>query len=378
MKILVSGDFVPTYRVKQQLENHDFKCLNAITSIVKQADYSIVNLEAPVVDHDVQPINKTGPNIKCSEKSLAYLSESGFNCVTLANNHFRDYDQFGVENTLMSAQKYSLDYVGGGKNLKEAEDILYKEISGSVLAIINVCECEWSIATDVYGGSAPLSPIKNFYTINEARKKADIVLVVVHGGIEHYQFPTPQMVDTYRFFIDAGADAVINHHQHCYSGYEEYQGKPIFYGLGNLCFDTNLKFANENWYEGYMVLLDITTNMVKYDLIPYIQCKEQPLVILKNQKEKQLFFQKIDQINAVIHSKELLRKQFDDLLISLKKTRLNELEPISNKYIRALQNRRILPSFISRRLLMNMNNIITCQSHRDVILGIFAKILTNA
>ena len=28
----------------------------------------------------------------------------------------------------------------------------------------------------------------------------------------------------YRFFIDASADAVINHHQHCYSGYEEYHG----------------------------------------------------------------------------------------------------------------------------------------------------------
>jgi poly-gamma-glutamate synthesis protein (capsule biosynthesis protein) len=45
------------------------------------------------------------------------------------------------------------------------------------------------------------------------------------------------MVETYRFFIEAGADAVVNHHQHCICGYEVYKGKPIFYGLGNFCFD---------------------------------------------------------------------------------------------------------------------------------------------
>lgn len=43
------------------------------------------------------------------------------------------------------------------------------------------------------------------------------------------------MQEIYRFFVDIGADAVINHHQHCYSGYEVYKEKPIFYGLGNFC-----------------------------------------------------------------------------------------------------------------------------------------------
>ena len=41
------------------------------------------------------------------------------------------------------------------------------------------------------------------------------------------------MKETYRFFVDCGADAVINHHQHCYSGYEYYKDKFICYGLGN-------------------------------------------------------------------------------------------------------------------------------------------------
>ena len=51
--------------------------------------------------------------------------------------------------------------------------------------------------------------------VEEAKKKADFVLVIVHGGSEHFQLPTPRMQATYRFFVDAGADAVVNHHQHC-------------------------------------------------------------------------------------------------------------------------------------------------------------------
>lgn len=52
----------------------------------------------------------------------------------------------------------------------------------------------------------------------------------MHGGHEHYQLPSLRMQETYRFFIDAGADVVVNHHQHCFSGYEIYNNKYIFMG----------------------------------------------------------------------------------------------------------------------------------------------------
>lgn len=40
------------------------------------------------------------------------------------------------------------------------------------------------------------------------------------------------MKELYRFLVDCGADAVINHHQHCFSGYEIYNEKPIFMDSG--------------------------------------------------------------------------------------------------------------------------------------------------
>ena len=238
INILVAGDYRPVLRVQQLINECKY---NHIFSEVKQytdkVDYSLVNLESPVVINRAEPIKKIGPNLKCSKDAIDAIKYAGFNCVTLANNHFYDYGEVGVKDTITTCKEQGIDYIGGGENIEEAEKILYKEIKGKKIAFINICEKEFSIATKKSAGSAPLSPIHNFYQIQEARKQSDYVIVIVHGGVEHYQLPSPQMKETYHFFVDAGADIIINHHQHCFSGYEIYNGKPIFYGLGNFCYD---------------------------------------------------------------------------------------------------------------------------------------------
>lgn len=374
MKILIAGDFVPRYRIASQIEAGDFSCLEQVKPIIQAADYSIVNFESPVAQKGNEPIDKTGPCLRCTGKSVECIAQAGFNCVTLANNHFRDYGQEGVENTLEMCRKNKLDFVGGGNNINEAEQMLFKVIDGKLLAIINVCENEWSIADDKHGGSAPLNPVRNYYFIKEAKKKADYVLVIVHGGIEGYQYPTPRMVETYRFFVDAGADAVVNHHQHCFSGYEVYHGKPIFYGLGNLCFDINIQ-KRSIWNDGYMVKLLFGDDENKYEIVPYIQCAENPNVQLMRGDETTLFFDKIADINQDLIDKYTLSKLFDKHISSIWRGRLMEFEPFSNKMIRALQIKRVLPSFVSKKTRKDVFNVINCESHREVILNIFKKIL---
>ena len=98
------------------------------------------------------------------------------------------------------------------------------------------------------------------------------MLVIVHVGPEHYQLLIPRMKEMYRFFIDVGADVVVNHHQHCFSGYEIYKEKPIFYGLGNFCFDWIGK-RNGMWNEGLLLSLTLDLNHKRqFVLIPYRQC----------------------------------------------------------------------------------------------------------
>lgn len=372
MHILIAGDFVPTRRTEVQINNGDYSCLDEVKPILRTVDYSIVNFESPVVSHAASPIIKTGPNLKCSERAVECLAQAGFKCVTLANNHFRDYGQIGVEDTLMACQKYGIDSVGGGKDIEEARQLLYKDICGQKLAVINLCENEWSIANYNYGGSNPLNPIENYYSILEARKNSDYVLVVVHGGIEHYQLPTPRMVETYRFFIDAGADAVVNHHQHCYSGYEVYKGKPIFYGLGNFCFDkltenNNQKsLGKQTWEEGFMIDLCFEKT-VSFQLYPYIQCTETyPMVRILNDKES--FKNSLFEINAIILDREQLRQHFEERVVNGLNNLNDLLIPYTSNFMRALAFKNIIPSFVTSKRIKKMLANIQCESHCDVLI----------
>ena len=376
MRILIAGDFVSSLRVKEQLNNGNFECLEDVTSLIKTADYSIVNLECPVLNRPALPIRKTGPSLSSNENALACIAKAGFKCVTLANNHFRDYGQIGVDDTLRMSEEYSLDYVGGGRNLKEAEEIKYINIHGKRLSIINICENEWSIASEARAGSAPLNPVRNFYKIIEAKKKSDFLIVIVHGGIEGYKYPTLRMVDTYRFFVDAGADAVINHHQHCYSGYEVYRNKPIFYGLGNFCFDRLEKNGSE-WNQGYIVMLDLNDNQVQFEVIPYVQCADMPNVKICDERQRENFQNDIKQINTVIGDRMSLKHQYELYLNSISFQRLLNLEPFYNRYIRRLQRVGLLPRFIRGQTFRDWYNRLNCESHRDVLCALMQKHLED-
>lgn len=377
MKILVAGDFCPQYRVQEKFIRKEYESvLVEVKKTTECVDYSVVNFECPVASPKGNKIVKQGPSLQCSENGIEAIKWGGFNCITLANNHFLDYGKEGVENTLIACEKYGIDIVGGGMNLQEASKILYKEIDGKTLAIINCCEHEFSIATKDTAGSNPLNPIKQYYAIKEAKEKADYVLVIVHGGHEHYQLPSPRMQETYRFFIDAGADVVVNHHQHCYSGYEEYNERPIFYGLGNFCFDKSIK-KKDSWYEGYMVQLNIKNKKITFDIIPYTQCTDSPCIKVMKGMSKTSFLNNMEKINSIISNSNYLNKEFDNYVTSKSQSVKALFSTISTSFFRGLVRRNFIPFFISNKNLILMFDRISCESHRDILLQVLTKIRNN-
>ena len=363
MKILIAGDFCPCLRVADLFEQEKYSSvLGDIRPIVETADYAIVNFECTVTKGGEKPIEKQGPNLQCSEKGMEAVKWVGFDCVTLANNHFYDFGDKGVENTLVGCNKIGLDTVGGGINIEEASRVLYKEINDKKVAIINCCEHEFSIATKDTGGSNPLKPITQYYAIQEAKRKSDYVIVIVHGGQEHFQLPLPRMVETYRFFVDAGADAVINHHQHCYSGYEVYHKKPIFYGLGNFCFDDRVE-RNKPWNEGFMVLLEFEQENLNYSIIPYEQCNEYPRVVKVTDVYK--FNKKIEELNSIIVDDEKLNNVVFEFYNGVGKVCENLFEPIQNRLYMAAKHRGLLPSLVRKKRILRVKNHVFCESHQD-------------
>lgn len=385
MNILIAGDFCPQARVKTLCEEGKFSdVLGEAKAIVEKADFSIVNFECPVTWGEEKPIEKKGPNLRCFEKGVEALKWAGFDCVTLANNHLLDFGAKGVGNTIETCRKYGIETVGGGMNLKDASQTLYKTIGEKTLAIINCCEHEFSIATTTTAGANPLNSIQQFYAIKEARTKADYVLVIVHGGHEHWQLPSTRMQETYRFFIDAGADAVVNHHQHCFSGYEIYKAKPIFYGLGNFCFDAP-KVKPGIWNEGYMLQINLNDNLndnlnetpnssttqqlstfncqlSTVIIHPYLQCMENPCVKFV---EPTAYNKRLEELNGIIADPEQLRRQQREYyrkdVIKYKEL----FEPLDLRLFRALRKRGWMPSLISKRRRLMAKDFIECESHRD-------------
>lgn len=364
-KIVIAGDFTTVDRGKEAIHQHT-AFDKGITKILSEADISILNLETPVVTSSAKPIHKIGESLKTDEEAISYLKESGVNAVTLANNHFNDYGLEGINDTIQALKKEGIDFVGGGRNEEELRRILYKEIEDTKIAFLNYCETEFSIEKGY--GSNPLNPITLFYDIKEARNNADIIIVIIHGGHEGYELPSPRMKQLYRYAVDLGANVVINHHQHRFSGFEIYHNAPIFYGLGNFFFDDPI--GSYYWTTGYLVEIKIDRNNISSALpIPYIQCLNNiTSTRIMTYEETILFHSNIDRLNKIILDDSLLKEEFLKFCNRKKANYWIDLTPYSNRYLRALCKRGFLPKFTNSIRKLKILNNIRCESHRDVLI----------
>lgn len=371
IRITIAGDLCPRYRCFGVVYNSEYSDnINEIQKIIKESDYALVNLECPIIEGG-KPIKKQGPNLKAPLKIIDFIKYFGFDGVTLANNHFYDYGEDGVISTISICKKHNIDFVGGGENIEIARNILYKTINDKTIAFINACEYEFSIATGTTAGSNPVDTVRIYNDIKEAKKKADYVVVIIHGGHEHYNLPSPRMQDMYRFFIDVGADTVVNHHQHCYSGYEYYKGKPIVYGLGNFYFD-HPKKRNDIWNEGYLLCLEFN-EAISLSLIPYIQCNDKPLIELMKNEQTTIFRKNINKLNEIIQNRELLEFYFDKFCQAKRRLYMSVLEPYPSIYLKYLNRKSFLPSLLKGRSYLFVKNFIMCESHFDVIRNLLKK-----
>lgn len=365
MKIIVAGDFYPSDRLRSVITGGEYgDCFRDVSSIVQAVDYAIVNLESPVTLGQYSPIEKYGPNLQSPKESIEIVKRIGFNMVTLANNHIMDYGEVGLNDTLDTCREYGIDTVGAGKDLATAGKTFIRQIGKSRFAFVNCCEHEFSIASKNSAGANPLNPVTQYYQITEAKKNADYVIVIVHGGHEHFQLPSPRMVETYRFFVDCGADVVINHHQHCCSGYETYRDRPIFYGIGNFWFEKP-GVADDPWNRGFLVELDFKDSKVSYALHPYIQCSGDTKVRLIEDFSE--FNASISRLNVLISSPEMLKEAVDDYYGRCSQRCMMMLEPYRSRLAKALLKRGLIPSIVRERRKQIQNNV-NCESHRDILL----------
>lgn len=127
--------------------------------------------------------------------------------------------------------------------------------------------------------------------------KAERKILNLHWGYEHTSIPSPFQKNLARRLIDAGADLIIGHHPHVPQGLEVYNGKTIFYSLGNFNFWQLDGKTSENNRWGYMVDYDLLSGNVTP--VPYrINDNYQPFPV--SHEEKAALLLQLQQLNEAL------------------------------------------------------------------------------
>ncbi len=267
MKLIFCGDISMNKKETEALfaQQNAQALFNDICGEYAKADRVIVNLECAVTDKDT-PIKKLGPNLKAPFGTVETLKKAGVTDCALSNNHIFDFGKPGLEDTIAELEKNGVSYTGIGENVQDARKDMIIEKDGKKVAIINVCDHEYSYALEDRVGAREFDPFETADDIAEAKKHADYVILVYHGGKEHCRYPSTRQVKMCRSMVRRGADVVLCQHTHCVGCYEEFEGGHILYGQGNFHFVWEGN-ASEEWNEGLMVAVDLTDGC-KVELIP--------------------------------------------------------------------------------------------------------------
>jgi poly-gamma-glutamate synthesis protein (capsule biosynthesis protein) len=240
-----------------------------VREILKYGDVIFGNLEEPFTDSTkgLLDFDNGGKFVLKSEpKAMEGIVYGGFNLVSLANNHIMDYYTKGLYDTTKLLDKEGIAYAGAGKNIDEARKLSVIEKNGVKIGLLAYTEMAYLyydgdpdirfVAEKNRGGVAPYDVDFIKKDIKKARGSVDVLIVSLHFGTEYSLEPQQRQINETHSFVDAGADIIIGHHSHQDQGIEIYNGKPIFYSLGNFIFDQNDPISQRS----FIINMELTNN----------------------------------------------------------------------------------------------------------------------
>lgn len=355
-RILVCGDFRAKDASKVVIERR-------LQEIIHSADYAVCNFEAPVGGGI--SIDKSGPVLNQDLTSAELLKNTGFNVILLANNHIMDYGREGAERTLEAFSDVTTVGLGMAKDAYQVKAI---EHGGKRIGIMAFVQHEFGVIESLDDkktfGTAWINSPDTEDVIREAKKNVDYLLIFPHCGVEHIDAPLPEWRERYKRLIRCGADAIVASHPHCQQGWEEYEGKKIYYSLGNFYFD-ELKHG-QKWYKSLAVELEIDGSIKTREYC--LQFDEEGKIELDESKESRAHTEKLcylleneemynDFINRVCH------EEYENVKYNLMKGVGGFTPHIRFNYALRL----LLLMLLGRKNEMTLLNLFQNESHRWLI-----------
>lgn len=216
--ILLTGDImlgrsVMGVSLARKNPNYPFE---KVVEVIKSSDIVFGNLENPIIADCPQ----SDSDFKfCADPKMAWgLSYAGIDIVNLANNHTGDYGENGIAQTEGYLKNANIDYVG-------TDNLVIRNINGIKFGFLGFNFIE----------NKPKD--SDYQLIKNSKKEVDILIVMVHWGVEYTSKPTVTQKTIANDLVSAGVDVIAGNHPHWIQDIDYINGKPIFYSLGNFVFD---------------------------------------------------------------------------------------------------------------------------------------------
>ena len=241
LSITFTGDILLDHGVRQFVEHRSVDKLFSpfVDSVFQSSDLVVANLECPATKIR-QPAFKQYI-FRAEPEWLQTLKAHGITHLNLANNHSVDQGRIGLADTKKNIQETGMIPVGAGDNMQEAaQPVLLASTPRNVYLLTSLQMPLENFSYLPDKTSVSHEDLDSLKTRVRQLKETDpccYIIVSLHWGGEHTLRPVPLQRQQAHQLIDAGVDALICHHTHTLQTIEQYQGKPIYYSIGNFIFD---------------------------------------------------------------------------------------------------------------------------------------------
>ncbi|MCC6866882.1 MAG: CapA family protein [Ignavibacteria bacterium] len=248
-----------------------------VKSILLEMDAVYCNLETPLTK-DIKIISSRKKYLHWSnpDSTVKYFNKYNIKYVSLGNNHVMDMSLDGLYNSIDVLNKAVIIKFGAGYDLNDAlypsmyikdgfkiftfggfeyrpnYDTLYHYYAGNSTAGVNVLD------------TIKLNESILFYKKNYPDS---YIIIYPHWGSNYGKVNKKQIAYAHSW-INAGADAVIGHGAHTIQPIEKFNGKYIFYNIGNFIFNAPGRYASTG-AKPYGLMVNLLINKTpEYKLYP--------------------------------------------------------------------------------------------------------------
>ena len=246
LSIAFTGDVLLDRGVRQQIQRGGVEDLFAsVAPLFHQMNATVINLECPVTSVR-SPLHKKYI-FRAEPRWMEELVKAGISHAALANNHTMDQGRSGLTDTYQHLLSAGITPIGYGNTSSEScQPVVIKK--GKIkVALFN---------------SVTL-PLENWVYLENDPGICQQTTEEIEEEIKNFK-------QAHRL-VRAGADAIIGHHPHVTQKEEYFNGKPIFYSLGNFVFDQRKPETSQS----QIVQLNFTSTACKVKVHPVTihQCK---------------------------------------------------------------------------------------------------------